>query len=191
MTLEIVTAPAHEPISVEQAKDQLRVTAATEDAQIYWLIQAITKAGEIRTHRKFITQTVDIFLPAFPKVIRLDDTGKLQSVTTVKYTDTDGTQQTLDAAEYQVNQKTTPGEIKPAYLESWPSTRSDFNAVEIRADVGYGDAEDVPEPIRHWMILMVTHMFGAGRQPVITGTIFTEVPKTADWMLEPFIVRRF
>lgn len=191
MPLDIVTAPTHEPISLEMAKDQLRVTSATEDAQIYTDILTIRWAGEGYTHRKFITQTVDFFLPAFPKVIRLDDTGKLQSVATVKYTDTAGVQQTLDAAEYQVNTKTTPGEIRPAWSKSWPSIRSVDNAVEIRAVVGYGDAEDVPEPIRAWMRLMVAHMFGPGRQPVITGTMVNEVPKTADWMLDPFIVRRF
>lgn len=191
MQLEIVVEPTHEPVSVEQAKDQINLTSGTQAAQIYWWIQSVRNAGEIRTHRTFITQTVDFFLQGFPKVIRLDDTGKLQSVTSVKYTDTAGVQQTLDAAEYQVNTKTTPGEIRSAWSKSWPSIRPVDNAVEIRAVVGYGDAEDVPVGLRDWMLLMVEHKFGPGRSPVIIGTTVRDVPMTADWMLEPFIVKRF
>jgi uncharacterized phiE125 gp8 family phage protein len=145
--LELKTAPTHEPITLEEAKDHLRVDGTDDDALISDLITAARKRAEKFQRRAFITQTWTVFLDEFPVWIRLPK-PPLQSVTSVKYLDTDGVQQTLASADYRVDTKSVPARITPAWNESWPSTRAVTNAVEIEMVVGYGAATVVPEEAR-------------------------------------------
>lgn len=82
----------------------------------------------------------------------------LQSVTSVKYLDTDGVQQTLDPATYVV-QKGEPSHIVLANGATWPSVLLMPEAVTIRFVAGYGDNEaDVPQPIRLAIALQAKYM---------------------------------
>jgi uncharacterized phiE125 gp8 family phage protein len=100
------------------------------------------------TGRALITQTWDLFLEAFPSEIALRP--RLQTVTHVKYIDTNGTLQTLATSQYTVDANAEPGRIVPAYGVSWPGTRSVPNAVQVRFVAGYGLTSDtVPQELRH------------------------------------------
>ena len=72
-------------------------------------------------------------------------------MTSIQYVDDAGDTQTLSTSLYQVDTKSQPGRIIPAYGESWPTVRSDtLNAVTVNFVAGYGDdPEDVPAGLRH------------------------------------------
>jgi uncharacterized phiE125 gp8 family phage protein len=102
-----------------------------------------------------ITQTWDLFLDKFQQKIEIPF-PKLQSITTVKYTDTDGAQQTLSDTLYTVVTNTEPGYIIPAYNQDWPDIRDVPDAVEVRFIAGYGLAStDVPQDMRHAILLLI------------------------------------
>ena len=83
----------------------------------------------------------------------------LTSVTSITYTDTNGTSQTLATDQYTVNTFTTPGEIIEAWGKSWPTTRDIPNAVVVTYVTGYAQAEDVPQMVRNAILLSAGDLY--------------------------------
>jgi uncharacterized phiE125 gp8 family phage protein len=111
-------------------------------------------------------------------------------VPSVKYLDTDGTLQTVTAADYQIDTPTEPGRLLPIYGGYWPTLRDDINAVRVEYTCGYGAAAAVPQPIKQWMLLAISTWYSQ-REAVITGTL-AELPRAFwDAMIDPYRVVRF
>ena len=184
MALVEVTPPASEPVSLAEAKLHLKIeTADTEDdAIVSALIASAREYAEFRTRRQLVTATWKLVLDEFPSEIELPK-PTLQSVSSVKYTDTDGTQQTLAASKYKVDAISEPARIEPAFGLSWPSTRDEFNAVVVRIVTGYGDAgSDVPEVVREAMKRLIAYWF-QNRGDVVTGQVPSELAVKVDALL--------
>ncbi len=159
LKLKLVTKPSKEPITLDEIKDHLKLelSDASEDPLVSRLIVAARRRAENFLWRAIMTQTWDYFLDDFPG--DLDDTiflplPPLQSVTTVKYIDLDGVQQTLSATLWKIDTVSEPARLVPAFNETWPSTRDEINAVEIRFVAGYADIGEVPEEIKTAMKMM-------------------------------------
>ena len=175
MALTLVTAPAREPVTLQQAKDHLRVDGTDNDSTVDALITVAREHVEKFTNRVLITQTWDLVLDAFPKQICLP-MPPAQSVTTIKYIDTAGVQQTLAITEYKVDVASNPARIVEAYGKTWPLTRDEINAVEVRFITGYGaNAEDVPGPIISAMLLVIGHLY-ENREATSSGPALNELP---------------
>lgn len=185
MGLSLVTAPTVYPVTLQVAKNHLRVDndIIEDDALIMGLIAAATEYAETFTRRALISQTWDYKRDAFPNgdgfYLPLP---ALQSVTSITYTDSDGTSQTFSSSKYIVDTDSKPGRIALAYQQSWPVTRNIINAVTTRFVAGYGDdPADVPESIRLAMLLMIGHWY-ENRESVAalpSGMTFTECPESA------------
>lgn len=157
----LVTAPEAEPVTTAQAKSHARYTTDDEDPQFVAWISAARQDCEDEQGAAYITQSWRLSLDAFPwsaAAIRLPR-WPLLDVTTVKYFDADGDQQTWDASNYQVDSDAFPGQVAPAPGGSWPSTQvGKLNAVQIEYTAGYGDeAADVPENIKLPILLLVSY----------------------------------
>lgn len=158
-TLRLVTAPTVEPLTVAEAKDWARITQNVEDDLLDGMLFAARAHVEELTGRALITQTWDYFLDAFPRQIDLPR-PRLLTLTSIKYIDADGVQQTLAASEYTADDKREPARIVPAYGKSWPATRSVPNAVVARYDAGYGPAAvDVPQQLRQAIGVLIATMY--------------------------------
>lgn len=157
--ITLVTAPAAEPITAAQVKLIAGYDSdltAHDDILADVLIPAARQDAEHRTGRKFISQTWDITLDAFPSA-EIDlrcGLYPIASVTSVTYLDANGDQQTLDSGTYVLDVK---DDLQPWLLladgAEWPATYDSANAVVIRVVVGYGAAgSDVPKPALRWML---------------------------------------
>lgn len=152
MTLRIVTPPAVEPATTAEVKTDARIDSSSLDATIAVLITAARKVAEDRTGRALITQTWELVLDAFPAAEIEIGLMPIQSITWVKYYDSDGALQTLGSDQYVLDVDTMPGWLLPAYGVSWPSTYAVANAVIIRFVAGYGAAaSNVPAELRMWI----------------------------------------
>jgi uncharacterized phiE125 gp8 family phage protein len=142
-------AAAEAVVSVEIAKQFLRVTDDAEDELIADLVSSATHYAQEALGQQFVTASYTGYLNAFPAAPYIEvDYPPLQSVENVKYLDTSGTEQTLSASYYDVDIVRKPGRINLAYGCDWPSTYSAPNAVWVEFTCGYGDtAADVPENI--------------------------------------------
>ncbi|MGZ5000626.1 MAG: head-tail connector protein [Methylomonas sp.] len=199
----IKTAPATEPITLAEMRSHLGIAQAedtTRDTIITGRIISARQWAEEYTRRAFITQTWTAYGSDFPgdrclivsgnngedsSAIKLR--GKLQSVTSVKYLDLNGVQQTLPTTDYLVDLVTNS--VVPAYGVTWPTGRIQLNAVQIEYVCGYGNAAAVPEPIKDALRFIVGQweVFQSSIEGVVRP--FT-IPNAAKELLNSYIDMR-
>lgn len=190
MKLVLVTGPASEPVSVQEAADHLRVDFGDDDALISARIGAAREWAEDFTRRQFITATYDLYFdswPAFPIVL---PRPPLASVTSITYYDEDDTAAVWAASNYYVDTAAEPGRIVLKTGAVAPSvTLREANAVVVRFVAGYGAAGDVPEKVRAAILLTVGDLYENRENTVIgAGNSLVEVPFGAKALLWPLRV---
>lgn len=162
-------------------------TNTTKDPYLGVLIAVARHQAEAYTRRALITQTWDLTLDRFPisscEHIVIPR-PRLQSVTYVQYIDTAGATQTWSSTKYDVDSKSEPSRILPAYGEVYPDARAVMNAVTIRFVAGYGSAPTVPENIKSAMKLIIGHLY-EHRETVLVGAQPFEMPLSAEYLLQP------
>lgn len=189
----IVTPPASLPVYLEQAKTHLAIplSETEHDELILALIGAATEVCEQITNRKFITQTLDLFLTDFPasNVIELPY-GTLQSVTSIKYFDEALGEQTFTGAGYQVDGAGIVGLIMLTEDYDWPEVADELlRAVTIRFTCGYGTADAVPKAIKQAILLYVGTLYN-NRESIAAGSM-SEVPDTVNLLLASYRIYGF
>jgi uncharacterized phiE125 gp8 family phage protein len=152
--LKLVTPPLANPVSLEEAKEHLRVTGTAEDTYIGSLISAATEAVQVATRRQLGPATFDLLLGCFPAGAIELPYPPLQGVESVTYVATDGTEKEL--AGYQTD--IPGGRILPAYRSGWPLTRDVPSAVTVRFVAGYPTGE-TPYSIRAAILLLVAGLY--------------------------------
>ncbi|MCK4385369.1 MAG: phage head-tail connector protein [candidate division Zixibacteria bacterium] len=100
MRLKLKTAPAVEPVTLTEAKNQLRVDGAEDNALITALITTARQLAERDTKRAFITQTWKMYLDSVPEEIEIPK-PPLQSVESIK---------TISTVESIVDQDSNAGQ---------------------------------------------------------------------------------
>lgn len=186
MNWYISTEPAREPLTIQEAKQHLRVTHDDEDSYILSLIKMARRYCEQVQGRAYLTQTQVLQLDEFPILsdvpIELPN-PPLISITSIAYVDSAGDTQTWSSSYYTVDIRHEPGRVYPGYTYTYPSVRDQRNAVTITYTAGYGtNPASVPQEYRHAMLLMLAHWYEY-RQPVLsTGTI-QKVPDAAKSLL--------
>jgi len=138
-----------------------RSPVSMEDEVLSGFIETARDYCEGYQNRAFITQTWDLFLDEFPDSPFQIPLPPLQSVTHIKYYDTDETEYVFDAGNYQVDTAGVKGRIALGYGKAWPSvTLRKMNGVNIRFKAGFGDETgDVPKRIRTAIKLLVGHLY--------------------------------
>jgi len=186
LSLQLVTGPVVEPVSLLMAKRQLRVDFPDDDILIGAYITAARQFCEKYTHRAFFNQTWLRTLDFFPlawgeetlnpasrvdypfhfwEQITIDiPRANLVSVTSITYIDGNNVTQTLDPASYYVDTTSTPGRIVPSNSNIWPETSTFIpGSVRITFVAGsYGDGVEVntcPMTIVQAILLLVGHMY--------------------------------
>lgn len=193
MTLNIITQPVIEPVSPANVEAHCRIDDLTsEQDTVELLISSVRQRAESITRRALITQTWELVLNRFPfgrTSIELP-LPPLQSITHIKYFDTNGVEQTLNSSLYRVIKNTSvPSEVMPVYGTEWPSTLDDSAVVTIRFVCGYGDSADkVPAAIIQWMLLNIATLYENRETLVVGGKSIgmVDLKTIADGLLENF-----
>lgn len=184
MSLRVITPPAAEPVSLETVKEHLRIDHDIEDALLDSYIAAARETGEKLSRRAFITQTLEMTVDDWPSDLMLRLwRPPLQSVTSVKYYDTDNVQQTW--TDYVVDTDGEPGTI---LFNSLPAvTLRKRSAITIRFVAGYGNTESsVPSTIKRANLSLIAHWY-ENRATVNVGNIVSEMPMGSE---DAFIAER-
>ena len=182
MSLNLVTAPSVEPVSLSQAKAHMRVEHTADDALIETLIETARREAEGYLRCALISQQWDLRLDAFADVMEIE-LPPLITVDSISYLDSDGNSQTLATSVYDADIYRRPGRVTLGYGQSWPSTRATPNAVTIRFTAGYGTAaSDVPADIRHAILFLVADLY-KNRESISFGQIPHELPVSARALL--------
>ena len=175
----LITAPTAEPVTIDELKAHLRVTSGVEDADLARLITAAREHVEQQTGRALADQTREYTADAFPSsgVLRLGF-APVVSISSVKYLDETGAEQTLDASVYTVDTQSEPGALVLKVNQDWPDTASLPAAVRVR----YVCGTTAPQILKQAILFIAAHWYEQGL-PVNVGNIVTSVPHTLDAIL--------
>ena len=185
-----VAQPADEPVSVAEAKKHARIPHTADDTYVASLITVARQAAELFLNRRLIDTTLDYFLDEFPfgPAIELPG-GRLQSITSLKYTDADGVETTFDSSNYEAADGPEHGFLVLTYDAAWPSvTLKTVKPIVVRYVVGDGsDAASVDPTIRHGILLWVAFLYNdRGDEDKFTaGAPPTDMPIAAKRLLWP------
>ena len=142
MKLKRTSAPLIEPITLQEAKDHLKVTTTGEDTVIGFEITAARILLEKEMGVQMISCGYEGYLDAFPAVNYIEfPLSPMTGVVEVKYFATN----VLDSASCIFDEVHRPPRLYLAPDYSWPSTEPRVNAVKITFNAGYNSAADVPE----------------------------------------------
>lgn len=171
MSLRVITAPSSEIITVAEAAEFLRLDDNGDSPPTYpdqtTLESFITTARhwcEEYLRRAIGVQTLEIVLNNFPKngiFLRPPVIG----VTSVKYIDTNGSEQTLSSSDYRVATDNEPAIITLSVNSSWPAILNVPDAVRVRYQAGYTDEGDspsyvtLPKTIKTAMLMQIADLY--------------------------------
>lgn len=152
--------PTEELISEDEAKLHARITGSDSDQLIALYLASAREAAESYMNRGLLTQTWKLLLDGFANIIPLPMAAPLQSVTSVKYYDTAGVQQTLATSYYDTDLISRPGRVVLKVDQSWPAVQSERRngIVEIVYVVGWTSADLVPERIKQGIRMYCTYL---------------------------------
>ena len=187
--LKQTTPPAIEPVTLQEAKLNLRVDFNEDDSLITNIIAEARAYVEQVTRRQLITATWTLYHSfRWPPEIILPR-PPLVSVASIKYTDGSGVTQPLEESEYKVTTANEPAVVRPTYQHYWPEILPELDSICVEYQAGYGAAaSSVPRPLYRAIHLMIAHLYDR-REPTISGTIINTVPMAFKSLVSPFIVR--
>lgn len=207
MPLIQTTAPGVEPVSLAMAKNHLRVDSdlSQDDELIQMLIGAARRYAEAYTGRSFISQGWRLVMDSFPGVGQtgvewgrpyslpgnavLLERGPVLSIASITYTDMAGATQTMPSTDYAFDVSGPLPRITPIFGKVWPIPLPQIGAVAVNYTAGYGTApSDVPEGIRHWMLIRLTTLYRNREEVAILGRGKVELLPYVDGLLDPYRV---
>ena len=175
-------------ITTAEAKAHLKVDVSDDDTLIDNLVKAATQSCEEFTNRYFTETVVTQYSDKMTDTKHLYK-SPVSGVTHIKYYNSSNVLTTWDGSNYLLDKSSTPARIGLAVDASYPSIADRINAVEVKYTVGYGSsASDVPQAIKQAILLTVGNWY-QNRQEVVTGTIASQLPKSAQYLLEQYKVQ--
>lgn len=184
-TLLSVTPPSEEPITLDQAKNHLRVDIEDDDGLIDSLIKVSREYAEAVTGRALITQTWKMYLTDWPEEDYIElPYPPLQSISSITYEDYNGTVTTWAATHYKVDTYSEPGRVVLAYDDTWPTaTLNVSNPICITFVCGYGTPDDIPESIKAGMKIDLSDLYD-NRASIVIGQAINHL-STVDRLYAP------
>lgn len=157
MAIKIINPPSVEPITLEEAKQHLRVDGNDDDSLIMSLIKQAREWCENFQNRKYITQTLEFVLDTFPNgnAIVFNSCSPIQKVESIKYYDENRQEYLFDESNYIADLDGFVNRVVLNRGKHWPKIEfQSVNTVRVRVVAGYGDTLDkVPETVK-WAIIL-------------------------------------
>ena len=161
--VSVVTAPASEPVTLEEAKKQLEIASSddTHDDQLLLVIQAAREQWEYDTDSAVMTQTLRMNFEGF----QLNEIQLLRrpvaSVSSITYYDDGNALQTLATDVYSLHKEARS--VRLNFDKVWPSTYTRWDAVTVNYVAGYSTRQLVPAVAKQAMLLLVGYYFDGNR----------------------------
>lgn len=205
MALIRIAGPAVEPISVDDMKVHLRVDFDDEDALIAQYISAARQKLEQRCARSFVQQTWELRAAEFAETIEVPKPPTVE-ISSVKYIDEDGVEQTVDSADYDL---VHGGEFESSSLIWLTDRPTDLyqraDAARIQFVAGWAPdgvvdpvanpddyVANVPWAIRQAILFLAGHLY-ENRESVLLAPVrqeLQELPESVSAFIAPYIVPR-
>ena len=173
-SVEVLTPPAEEPVTLAEVKSYIKVDFNDDDDLINLMIKASRQQIEEYCKRSFVTQTLryNLDLPYenwiyrdynrywqwfFEKNVIYLSKPEIQSVSSIVFYGSDDQPETVDPSAYELD---IPGYrvfLKDNQL--WPYDVRQIKSMSVEYVAGYGDASAVPAPIKMAILSHVLSMY--------------------------------
>lgn len=158
MTARQITPPAELAVTLDAARANMRIDGSDMDALITGWIEGIIAALEHEIGQCLMAQTWEVTLDAFSLAINLPH--PVIEVTSVKYLDITGTEQTLSPTDYRLHRSAYATTLLPASGTKWPNTCADVCTVVVEVVCGHGDtAASTPANVRLYILAKLVEQF--------------------------------
>ena len=159
--LSIVTEPAIEPVTLDEALVQCHANQGVEDDWFYSKISACRRDAEKYMRRAFIEQTLRITFDAWPNLPILLPRAPLISVESFKLYDTEDAETTIGTSNLLVDNYSSPARLSINSGYSIPSVSlRELNSIIIEYKAGYGTTADVvPDEVKAAILLQLGYLY--------------------------------
>lgn len=187
MSSILLSGPAIEPVSLDEAKAFLRIEHDDDDDVIAALIAGARVHVEAQTRRALIVQSWQLVRDAWPASGRLAVLPvPLRELSAARVYRLDGTTQALDVSGFAVDVSAAPAVI--AFDAPPPAPGRVVGGIELDIEAGYGDAaSDVPADLRQAIRLLVAHWY-ENRGLIALGQSMAMLPASAAALIAPYRV---
>ncbi len=186
MGLVQLSGPEAEPLSLDEIKAHLRVDGMSEDALLQSLVLTSRLHIEAALGLALITQSWKLVRDVWPDdgVVNLP-LAPVRLISDVRVIGRDGSVQSLDSNDYALDSSGRPARLYRR-RNAWPVPGRRHAGIEIDFTAGFGpSANDVPEPVRQALLLLVAHWY-EHRDPIEIGMPSTAVPHAVSRLLNPY-----
>lgn len=160
MSLIRITGPTTEPVTLEKMKESLRMDGTESDNTITDLIKAAREAAEEFQNKAYFTQTWELSFDSLPSMPLTIPMPPLQSLTSVKLYDENGTEVSMNIDDFILDKRSEPGRIAFKKDKAWPSIKlQSIDAVVFQFVAGYSDMSKVPEKVKQAIELYSTYFY--------------------------------
>lgn len=153
----VTTAPAEEPVTLEDAKRWGRIEDAADDDRVTDALEAARAAVEAQTGTCLVEQTVEVKCDGICDLASIP-LAPVQSVV-VKYIDWNGAEQTLADTVYELRSEGLQTGLKLKFGQSWPVLQGG-SRVTVTAVCGYADGEVPPQVLQAIRIKTIAELDG-------------------------------
>lgn len=175
MEIHQLTQPETEPVTLAEARRQVRAALNEHDDDLIDFIRAAREAAETYTNTIIARRNFAAVLPAFADEIRLP--RPTETIVSVTYRDAAGDTQTLDPLSYYLNRSASVLRLLPLPGATYPATGDYFDAVTVTFTAGW---QPVPYDMQLAIRMLLTMAFEhRGSEPI-------SVPPNVEWMLHPY-----
>lgn len=183
-SLNRISGPSVEPVTLAEAKSHLRIDPgfADDDDYVQSLITAARFNVEAIIDMTLIRSQWQMKFDYFPSWdIPLPRPPIAQGDVVVSYVPAQSPGSTVNLTGFRIDRDSTPAAIRPEWNGTWPSARGAENDVTVTYWAGWDSPVKVPKPARHACLLMIGHWF-ANREAVVAGGM-SPVPMAVDSLL--------
>ncbi len=152
MYLVQTLAPTSEPISLEEAKDFLRILENDDDTTITSMIKSSRGYAENYTNRQFEIATYELYTDTFCQDMKLPK-NPIKTLTSVEYMDENGDYQILPSSDYYLYGE---DDIYKVHFDNTVSHKTRKNAIKFTFDSGY---DVVPEGIKAYIQILISTLY--------------------------------
>jgi len=172
-------------VSTADLKTHCRISTSEDDTYLEALESAAVRTLEEYTNLLLLTSTCKQYGNSFEDLNILFKSPAQAESFEVKYRKNDAWVTFSDADLIHL--------IKPARVTlktngSIPSAQDTFQAWYAQYKVGYADIASIPKPLIQAIKIIVATMY-ENRQSVIVGKTVSEIPKTAEYLMNPFKIQ--
>jgi uncharacterized phiE125 gp8 family phage protein len=188
MSAILLSGPAVEPVSLDEAKAYLRVEHDDDDDIIAALIAGARVHVEAQTRRALIAQGWRLIRDSWPAGGRIAITPvPLRELVAARVYRLDGTTQAIDVAAFVMDAASAPAVLSfaPGAL---PAPGRVVAGIELDIEAGYGEEPaDVPEPLRQAIRALVAHWY-ENRGLLAEAGAVAVLPQSAAALIAPYRV---